>query len=221
MYDVISIFTASPTGCVDWCQISAQVTNSRIPPFDLEYAAHEFIPHIHYRPSIGMVVMEKTSRGNTDFQRYKQTLKRIKQGVPLIVRRFKEMTQTVTPPPSPQRLNPIDSFVSSLSPDLLADLKTKSATAIARFERGDNPTFAMAKPMDEAEAIAMGLTATGRPKRRYETKAIRMAKEAARSAGVLPAETTQVKSEPAPPPAPTFQLPPFFHQIAQHFTERS
>lgn len=230
VYDIVSMYTSAPNGCVNWTQLAAQVTNCRLSPAEVEYVANEFVPQTHYRPSLGMVVMERTSKGNTDFQRHKQTLKRIKQGLPLMVKKFKELFTLAVPSTPPKedaeeaadtipntiRAHPIDSFVANASADLIAELKEKADLAISRFEKGEQPTFAMSRPLDEAEAIAMGLTATGRPKRRYETKAIRLAKEAARSAGVL-AESPKPKE---PEPNPGFQLPPFFMQLAKHFTER-
>ena len=89
MHEIVRMFTSSPPGCVDWTLISSQVTNARISPLDIEYVANEFIPHIHYRPSIGMVVMERNSKGHSDYQRHRQTVKRMKQGLPYMLEKFK------------------------------------------------------------------------------------------------------------------------------------
>lgn len=237
MHEIVRLFTSSPPGCVDWAMISHTATAGRLAPQDVEYVANEFLPHVHYRPSVGLVVMERSTRGPSEYQKHRLTLKRMKQGlVPMLARLSPAQpaqavesppaaegdsiitpvgspddhpfdtpaTASAGPPASTKRS--IDSFLSGLPGIVLEDLKRRAEMAIQRLERGEVPLLAM-----RATAAAENETATGRVKRRYETKAMRLAKEAA---------TAHI--DPVPKLEPTAAVvPPFFHATARLFAKSS
>lgn len=282
--------TPSPS-CADWSSIAAQVCKSgRISANDAEYIANEFIPTVHYRPSIGMVVMERSSRNQaSEYHRHKLTLRRMKHGLPLIVEKFQEIilgrdplkeegetsmgdfsTTTIQTPDqaceqikqeeiqeeedlesvvapqstsskraTPAGRNPnrtlvtVSNFASLAPQEYLRDLENRADATIARYETGEVPLYAL-KPINESDAMAAGLTATGRVKRRYETKAIRLAKAAAAAASGetvvdIPADTPKSSSMStgggqdnsriisAMPSPPSFSLQSIFQKTAEQF----
>ena len=260
MHEIVRLFTSSPPGCVDWAMIATNVTGGRISPGDVEFMANEFLPHVHYRPSLGLIVMERQSKIPSDYQKHRQTMKRMKQGLAPMVEKLKSEFDTVdtamatdhmdhsdqptgspespdtsaliTPEASPAKPAPggrradINSYVSSMPRDLVEELRARAATAMARFEKGDVPIYAMrTAPTASLDGEAGTLTATGRIRKRYETKAMRLAKQAAEEA----AGDKEVKIEQAAAPVrqvmgplsatttTAFTPPPFFHQAARQF----
>ena len=254
MHEIVRLFTSSPPGCVDWAMISQTATGGRIPPSDVEYLANEFLPHVHFRPSVGLVVMERSSRGPSEYQKHRQTLKRMRQGlVPMLTRLRQELAPSdqqivpatekldvheseelnvmedlqmqeikeepvITPIGSPADSvadvptpavpistgkRTIESFLSGLSRPVLEDLQARADKAMARLQRGEVPLLAM-----RASAATENETATGRVKRRYETKAMRLAKEAA---------TAMIDPPVVQPPLVKAEAPPFFLAAARQF----
>jgi hypothetical protein len=266
--EIIRLFASStPTpSCADWSSIAAQACKGRISASDAEYIANEFIPTVHYRPSVGMVVMERSMRNHvSDYHRHKLTLRRLKQGLPLMVEKFKQVflgqenvKDDATPQPAtPHDIVHMESFKEELQdepeedvvgsrrpgrpsnrtsvtvfnfetlapPEYLSELRSRAQTTITRYENGEVPLYAL-KPVNESDAMAAGLTATGRVKRRYETKAIRLAKAAAAVAGGDPMESspnqsmlvdTPISELPKPSPSPSFSLHSIFQKTAEQF----
>jgi len=260
-HEIIRYFTTSLPGCTDWAFVASQVGNGRLSPQDMEYIANEFVPTIHYRPSIGMVVMERNQKGPaSEYHRHKLAIRRLKQGLPLMIEQFKKITgkssngeqlkreeslvamdtttlnspdlpsedtstlqtpikeendsemASSTAPPSTSRVKlvvNVSNFESVAPRDYLEELRNRARTAIERYQNGDIPMHAL-RPVNENDAAAAGLTATGRVKRRYETKAIRLAKAAAAS---LTGQSTVslgdiIDSPNLPPGAPTMVFSP-------------
>ena len=271
--EIIRLFAASSPSpsCADWASIATQATKGRISANDAEYIANEFIPTVHYRPSMGMVVMERSMRNQvSDFHRHKLTVRRLKQGLPLMVERFKAIflgedgvvkpseevhidTEPISTPelvnteqdeedermsiidsssqkrlpgrPSNRTIITVSNFDSLAPPEYLAELRSRAQATIQRYQQGEVPLYAL-KPVNESDAVAAGLTATGRVKRRYETKAIRLAKAAAAVASGDIMETPQPaisSPETITPPvgvsssSPSFQLHSIFQRTAEQF----
>ena len=249
MHEIVRLFTSSPAGCVDWDMISQTATGGRIPAADVEYAANEFLPHVHYRPSIGLVVMERQSKIPSEYQRHRQTMKRLRQGLGLLLGELKtrltgvssavlpgvEIAEVTTPDiteeqlptqaPPPRRRNPatpavnLNTYLSSLPAHVVEELKQRSQAAMTRFEKADTPTHAMRSAvLAKVDADASSLGATGRIRKRYETKAMRLAREAAHGAcNKQPSPTNQlsmIKEEVS-----AFEPPPFFHAAVRQFNE--
>ena len=247
MHETIRLFTSSPPGCVDWEMIAQSSTGGRIPAADVEYAANEFLPNVHYRPSVGMVVMERQSRIPTEYQKHRQTMKRMRQGLGQLISELKkrissdsidfavkpeEEPMLITPEMSPDEVvdeetpNPVlpskptrktnatpdlASYVSWLPAHVVEELRQRAAVAITRLQQGHVPTYALrAAPVAQVDAEGGSLTATGRVRKRYETKAMRLAKEAA-----MP---PVVQATPSPP-LPQYEAPPFFMATARQFTK--
>jgi len=254
MHDIIRLFTSSPPGCVDWEMISHTSTGGRVPAADVEYAANEFLPHVHYRPSVGMVVMERMSRIPTEYQKHRQTMKRMRQSLGQLVSELKrrlssepevlapvkaeEEPMLITPEMSPDEVmedqgeTPVPiapvrpgrrpgpgpdlaSYVSWLPPHVVEELRQRAAVAISRLEQGQVPTYAL-RTTTIVQADAEGLTATGRIRKRYETKAMRLAKEAAMPSAAAPLAHPPVVQQSAPP---QYEAPPFFMATARQFSK--
>ena len=159
--------------------------------------------------------MERSSKGSSDYQRHRQTLKRMKQGLPALIEKFKRMQ---TPVEDGVEVPAI--FKSRIPSEIFEELKKRAEIAMSRFVNGDVPTYALRASPAEPAVGGGNLTATGRVKRRYETKAIRMAKEAAKSVGnIVDTITAPATTTPVVPTA-QFQMPPFFYQMAQQFTKK-
>jgi hypothetical protein len=268
MHEIIRLYTSCPSGCVDWQMISQTATGGRIPSADIEYAANEFLPHVHYRPTVGMVVMERQSKIPTEYQKHRHTMKRLRQGlVPMISELRKRLTSTgpdlniqpelkteeepmlITPEVSPDELldeklpvtveskpnrragpaQDISSYLSCLPVHVVEELRQRAATAMNRLEQGHIPTFALrTAPVAQVDADGGSLTATGRIRKRYETKAMRLAREAAMTSTTVVTSLVQnvktppviVEAPPPPPQKPVYEPPPFYAAAARHF-ERS
>lgn len=262
MHEIVRLFTSSPAGCVDWEMISHTATGGRIPAADVEYAANEFLPHVHYRPSIGLVVMERQSKIPSDYQKHRMTMKRMRQGLGSLIGEIKarlmgkaeaeEVVITeepssgvVTPEqplespelegeeqqaPAPERARRrsnyvpvnVNTYLSSLPSHVVEELKQRAQVAISRFEKAHVPTYAMrSAPIAKVDADGGSLTATGRIRKRYETKAMRLAREAASGqqptpspTPVAPAQLSLVKQE-------TYEPPPFFLSMARQFVNKA
>ncbi len=264
--EIIRLYACSaPTpSCADWSSIAVQACKGRISASDAEYIANEFIPTVHYRPSVGMVVMERTMRNHvSEYHRHKLTVRRLKQGLPLIVERFKTiflgqepMKGDVAPQVSapkgtcevvqteemfkeeiqeeneqdvsgvgrsgrPRTSVTVSNFESLAPGEYFKELRSRAQTTISRYENGEVPLYAL-KPVNESDAVAAGLTATGRVKRRYETKAIRLAKAAAAVASgdvETPSHSMLVESPPSeiPKVSRSFQLHSIFQKTAEQF----
>ena len=223
MHEITRLFTSSLPGCADWASIASGVCGDRFTPAEIEHVANEFVPHIHFRPSVGMVVMERSGAKHSEFLRHRMTIKRMKQGLPILAQKFKSLTGLIPSPPistppisSPPNSSPVtpdvssavsvssarptvETYLSLLSTSTRLELETKARAAIQRFIRGEVPSYALRVCASE------DMTATGRIKKRYETKAIRLAKQAA----------TVVT--PVPKSAPTSAPPAFFFSTAKHF----
>ena len=274
MHEVIRLYTSSPLGCVDWQMISETSTGGRIPPADVEYAANEFLPQVHYRPSVGLVVMERQSRIPTEYQKHRQTMKRLRQGlVPLISELRTRLTSTsltvptsyperpqdaepmlITPEVSPDELvddqpaaveestskpssarrntapaPDISNYLSCLPVHVVDELRQRAVSAMNRLEQGQFPTFALrSAAVAQVDAEGGSLTATGRLRKRYETKAMRLAREAA---AMTTTNTSSVSNTPVLSQVqssrtviveqqPGYEPPPFYVQTARQF-ERS
>ena len=178
MQEIVRMFTSCPPGCADWNLIAKTACGNRLTAIEVEYLANEFVPHVHYRPSIGLVVMERVVK-QSEFTRHKHTLKRMRHGLPIISQHFKDTLNGSTDQP-------------------VTDERIERA--IERFQNGEVPIYAIRTQTDE------NLTATGREKKRYETKAIRLAKAAATLA-VTPVPKSVPKSAPA-----------FFFSTERHFS---
>jgi len=272
--EIIRLYASSSPSpsCADWSSIAAQATKGRFSASDVEYIANEFIPTVHYRPSMGMVVMERSTRNQvSEFHRHKLTVRRLKQGLPLMVEKFKAIflghepmkDDEVTPPytplpvvetpevfhqpdqgikeepedeisivesqkrapgrPSNRTMVTVSNFESIAPQDYLRELRARAHSTIQRYEDGEVPLYAL-KPVNESDAVAAGLTATGRVKRRYETKAIRLAKAAAAVASGDVMESHQpgnVSATPSPSSTPaagsSFALHSIFQKTAEQF----
>lgn len=264
MHEIVRLFTSSPPGCVDWGKIAEEVTNGRLSMQDVEYVANEFLPHVHYRPSLGMILMERHSKFPSEYQKHKLTMKRMKQGIVALILKLKailgkdieepaaptiegeistpldvdmkpaitplstpdeEMGESANPAPSVEpgtsskRTN-IENYLSSLPKEVADELQMRADKAIDRFIRGEVPVYAMrSAPLANIDAEAGNLTATGRIRKRYETKAMRLAREAAGMKSDQP--TPQLAPVASPPGAATgsstFTPPPFFLQTAAQF----
>jgi hypothetical protein len=255
MHEIVRLFTSSPVGCVDWGMIAGNVTGGRLSLQDVEYVANEFLPHVHYRPSLGLIIMERHSKLPTEYQKHRQTMKRMRQGLPVMLKKARSIfnghneqtfkqepdvdmaedpgENTVTPlstPDSPsgtptdsdvKKLVNVDNYQYKIPPDVLDELNRRCDKAIDRFQRGEIPVYALRNaPVASIESESGNLTATGRIRKRYETKAMRLAREAAGTA----APVTKVKSESSTLSCPTpavsaspFAPPPFFLQTARQF----
>ena len=83
------LVAASLTGSIDWSVLAAETCGGKLTATDAELVATEYQSHIHFRPSLGVVVMERhEARGLSDYKRHKLTVKKIKQSVPAMVHQF-------------------------------------------------------------------------------------------------------------------------------------
>lgn len=221
MHEVVRLFTNSPAGCVDWQMISDTATGGRVPAADVEYAANEFLPHVHYRPSIGQVVMERQSKIPSEYSKHRQTVKRMRHGLgPLLCKLKTYFIKDV--------IVAEDSSPSVGVEENASELKKRASLAIARLEKGDVPLYALRQaPVARIDGEAGSLSATGRVRKRYETKAMRLAKQAVEAESLnsvvsisTTSEKTEVKSED-PGTGQHFSVPPFFHATARQFAKSS
>ena len=217
MHEAVRLFTSSPPGCVDWQMISDTATGGRVPAADIEYAANEFLPHVHYRPSMGMVVMERQSRIPSEYSRHRQTLKRMKNGLNSLLSKLKNFCMQTSTSNSLQ-----EEDIGGLSQENAELVKKRAEKAISRYERGEVPVYALRQaPVANIDGEAGSLAATGRLRKRYETKAMRLTKQAVESSSSSPQPSSSfvvVKSEPG---VATFSVPPFFHATAKQFAKSS
>jgi hypothetical protein len=277
MHDLVRLFTSSPPGCVDWEMISQTATGGRIPAVDVEYAANEFLPHVHYRSNVGMVVMERHPRIPTEYQKHRQTMKRLRQGLSHLLSELKRRLGTSDPgeenihiPPKtegepmsitpevspdeimdeeeaevapverqprgrpPKRSTPgpdIRSYASWLPAQIAEELRQRASIAINRLQQGQIPSFALRTAhVAQVDAEGGSLNATGRVRRRYETKAMRLAKEAALPSGqqhnIVRTPVVQVMQSttsitPTAESTSTYEPPPFFMATARQFAKSS
>ena len=90
-------------------------------------------------------------------------------------------------------------------------LRKRALLAISRFEKGHVPAYALRQaPVASIDAEAGSLVSTGRLRKRYETKAMRLAKQAVEATGILKSEGS---------PQLEFSAPPFFHATARQFAK--
>ena len=219
MHEAVRLFTSSPPGCVDWQMISDAATGGRVPAADIEYAANEFLPHVHYRPSMGMVVMERQSRIPSEYSRHRQTLKRMKNGLNSLLSKLKNFCMQSSTDALPEE------DIGGSGQENAELVKKRAEKAISRYERGEVPVYALRQaPVAKIDGEAGSLAATGRLRKRYETKAMRLTKQAVESSSSSPQPSSSssslvvVKSELG---VATFSVPPFFHATAKQFAKSS
>ena len=212
MHEITRLFTSSPPGCADWAAIAKQTCQDRLNAGEVEYAANEFLPHVHYRSSIGKVVMERAAKAPSEFQKHKQTMKRMKQGLPLLAQKYKELTGLAPPVEGEESSKKvtISNFVSQAPESLIKELRKRAEVAMDRFVKGEVPKYALRSGMPVTDP---NLTATGRIRKKYETKAIRLAKQAAEHA-------TGNLHAPLITAVPKSAAPPFFFSTAKHFEKQ-
>ena len=82
----VTCFQEGVTTGVDWGSIASSVCEGKFGASDIELVATEYQSQVHFRPSLGVVVIPRAdSRGLTDYKRHKQTVRRIQGVMPGLV----------------------------------------------------------------------------------------------------------------------------------------
>ena len=138
-----SMVNESQTGEIDWAVLAAETCSGKLTAADAELVATEYQSHIHFRPSLGVVVMERhETRGLSDYKRHKLTVKKLKQSVPAMVKQFN---------------------TAQIVKDDITD--SRAERALARIEAGDLSATAPVEATRLAQMDSLRRPGPGRPRK--------------------------------------------------------
>ena len=117
----------------DWTELASSVCNGRFTADEVEIIATEYQANVHFRPSIGMIVIPPTAR-SSEYRRHQMVISKIQGVAGEVVKAFKEIKQGGSKvAATTDGLNPLKTEAAMRADAALA--RIHSGEAEARFGR--------------------------------------------------------------------------------------